>query len=155
MKRFLILLLRILVVLLPLNSFAGGGNQEGWELRKLGRQLGVDLSKGILIRLEDSHGGFHGDGLTEAEIAVDSLDVKPQGVPGWHPLPLTEQAAKAVELCGAKETPEEGFYYLCDRHRESRDPYDDAQLHERYSWNFTVAVYDSENGRLYYYELDT
>lgn len=54
------------------------------------------------------------------------------------------------------DTPSEaGFYYLYDRHSDSRDPYDDSLLHQRYSWNVTAAVYDSGAGRLYYYEFDT
>ena len=50
---------------------------------------------------------------------------------------------------------QEGFYYLCDRHSESRDPYDDTQLHNRASWNFTAAVYDGQHGLLYFYQFDT
>ena len=60
-----------------------------------------------------------------------------------------------VFLLCVKLPPEAGFYYLYDRHSDSRDPYDDSLLHQRYSWNFTAAVYDSGAGRLYYYEFDT
>lgn len=42
-----------------------------------------------------------------------------------------------------------------DRHSQSQDPFDDSELHQLYSWNFTLAVYDSKNERLYYYEFDT
>ena len=54
-----------------------------------------------------------------------------------------------------EELPEEGYCYLYDRHSDSTDPYDDSRLHQRYSWNFTAAVYDSGRGRLYFYRFDT
>ncbi len=130
MKRFLTLILIFLAVIAGCGGL--GGPREGKELRQIGRALDLDLSGGTLVRFEDDHGGFHGDGKTVAEVALDSL---------------------AEELEGAPV--EEGFYYLCDRHSESVDPYDDSKLHERYSWNFTAAVYDSGSGRLYYYEFDT
>ena len=56
---------------------------------------------------------------------------------------------------GGAEGVEEGFYYFYDRHSQSQDPFDDSELHQLYSWNFTLAVYDSKNERLYYYEFDT
>lgn len=154
MKRFLTLILIFLAVIAGCGGL--GGPREGKELRQIGRALDLDLSGGTLLRFEDDHGGFHGDGKTVAEVALDSLAEELEGAPGWRPLPMTDSAARAVRLCGEGGAPvEEGFYYLCDRHSESVDPYDDSQLHERYSWNFTAAVYDSGSGRLYFYEFDT
>lgn len=150
MKRFLTLMLIFLAVL---TACGGGEPREGWELRQMGRALGLDLSAGTLARYEDSHGGFHGDGLTEAEVEAGGLAGRLGNVPGWRPLPLSENAAKALELFGGAEGVEEGFYYLYDR--RSADPFDDSELHRRFSWNFTIAVYDSKNERLYYYEFDT
>lgn len=151
MKRFITL---VLMVCLLLSGCAMG--EKGRELRQIGRTLGVDLSAGTLERFEDSHGGFHGDGVTSAEVALAGLAEKLEEIPGWRPLPMTENAAKALERCGgAGGAAAEGFYYLYDRHGESEDPYDDSQLDRRYSWNFTIAVYDSRLGRLYYCEMDT
>lgn len=152
MKRFLTLLLMVLSVLCALLGCGG----EGGELSRIGKALGLDLSAGALVRYEDGHGGFHGDGKTFAEVAVGGLEEELGDAPGWKPLPMSENAAQAVRLCGGEGAAvEQGFYYLYDRHRESEDPYDDGQLHSRYSWNFTAAVYDTEAGRLYYYEFDT
>lgn len=150
MRRFLTLLLLVLMLL------AGRGTEggEGRELRRIGRALDLDLSGGTLERLEDTHGGFHGDGKTSAEIAIDGLEEELSNASGWRALPPSENAAQAFRLCGMDTPPEAGFYYLCDRQNDG-DPYDDSQLHQRYSWNFTAAVYDSEAGRLYYYKFDT
>lgn len=141
-----------LAALLLLSGCAADG--EGRALRRMGRALGVDLSGGTLARFEDSHGGFHGDGLTAAEVELDGLEEGLADVPGWRPLPMTESAAQALQMLQEGDgAPEEGFYYLCDR--QSQDPYDDSRLHQRFSWNFILAVYDSGAGRLYYYKFDT
>lgn len=153
MKRFLTLMLILLAVL---TACGGDGNlREGRELRQMSRALGLDLSAGVLARYEDSHGGFLGDGLTAAEVEIGGLDGRLGDLPGWRPLPLSENGAEALELVGGPEGVEEGFYYLYDRHSQSQDPFDDSDLHQRFSWNFTIAVYDSRNERLYYYEFDT
>ncbi len=47
------------------------------------------------------------------------------------------------------------FPYYSDRHSESRNEKDDAELFNRMSFNFTIAIYDTDNHVLYYYELDT
>lgn len=152
MKRFLTLML---IFLAMLTACGGGEPREGWELRQMGRALGLDLSAGTLVRYEDSHGGFLGDGLTVAEVEIGSLAGRLGGLPGWRPLPLSENGAEALELVGGPEGVKEGFYYLYDRHSQSQDPFDDSELHQRFSWNFTLAVYDGKNERLYYYEFDT
>lgn len=153
MKRFLTLMLILLAVLTACGG--DGGFQQGRELRRMSRALGLDLSAGTLARYEDSHGGFHGDGLTTAEVEIGGLAGRLADIPGWRPLPLSENGAKALELIGGAEGTEEGFYYLYDRHSQSQDPFDDSELHQRGSWNFTIAVYDSKNERLYYYKFDT
>lgn len=140
-------------------SACGGENGAEQELRRVEDALDLDLSGGTLERFEDSHGGFHGDGLTAAEVTVEDLVEKLANAGGWRPLPMSDSAAQAIRLCEAEEeTVEEtaeGFYYFYDRHSECEDPYDSTQMHSRFSYNFTMAVYDSGNGRLYFYELDT
>ena len=153
MKRFLTLILILLAVAAGRGGL--GGPREGKELRQIGRALDLDLSAGTLVRFEDSHGGFLGDGLTAAEVDIGGLEEALSAAPGWRPLPPSENTARALQLCGLEELPEEGYCHLYDRHSDSTDPYDDSELHERYSWNFTAAVYDSGSGRLYFYEFDT
>jgi hypothetical protein len=128
--------------------------------------LGLDLSQGTVTRQEDSHGGFHGDGSTFTVLTFDAEAQQTlEGEMGgdcWHPLPMTENVAQAVECLVLDENDtrlipevEQGYYYFRDRNRESQDPADDGALFDRYSYNFTLAVYDSETGTLYYFELDT
>lgn len=149
MKRFLTL---CLLLLLAAGCTVG---RPSSKLERIGRALDLDLSGGTVARFEDSHGGFLGDGLTAAEVEIGGLAETLAAAPGWRPLPPSESTAQALRLCGLEELPEEGCCYLYDRHSDSTDPYDDSRLHQRYSWNFTAAVYDSGRGRLYFYRFDT
>lgn len=154
MKRFLTFMAALLAVLYVLSG--GGRSDEDRALFRVGRALGLDLSDGTLLRIEDSHGGFHGDGLTRAEIELDGLEEKLADAPGWKPLPMSENMVRAIEMFeGEGAAAKEGWYYLYDRHSESSDPYDDTDLCSRASWNFTAAIYDSQQGRLYFYKFDT
>lgn len=157
---------RLLTILLLMFSVAAlnnctplenrGESQEKRELIRIGEALGLDLSDGTLIHFENSHGGFHGDGLTEAEVDLKGMAEKLEGASGWKPLPMTENAAQAFQICAGEDSRAvQGWYFLYDRHSESTDPYDDTELHSRFSWNFTLAVYDNQQERMYFYKLDT
>ena len=50
---------------------------------------------------------------------------------------------------------ERGCWFFLDRHDQATDPADDSGLHDRYSWNFTAAIFDADTNVLYYLELDT
>ena len=50
---------------------------------------------------------------------------------------------------------ENGYYCFVDRASESTDPKDDTDVLRRYSYNFTMAIYDTDTNTLYYAELDT
>lgn len=153
MKRFLTLALAMFAVFYGLFG-CGSVNEEERQLSRMGKELGLDLSAGTLVSFEDDHGGFHGDGTTFAEIDLDRPVEGLAEVPGWRPLPLSENAERAVRICWTEAVlPGKGFYYLYDR--QSENPYDDTDLHDRYSWNFTIAIYDSQSDWLYYYQLDT
>jgi hypothetical protein len=155
-----------LALLIALSSCQSYGLQQILDAYAGMDCLGLDLSRGAVTRQEDSHGGFHGDGsaftvLTFDAEARQTLEGE-MGGDCWHPLPMTENAAKAVEYLALDENDtrlipevEQGYYYFRDRHHESQDPADDSTLFDRYSYNFTLAVYDSETGTLYYFELDT
>ena len=43
-----------------------------------------------------------------------------------------------------------GYYRLIDRHSDR-----ETDILDRYSFNFTVGLYDTDNNTLYFCELDT
>ena len=122
------------------------GLSAGGELREISEALGVDVTEGNVVESEDSHGGFHGDGMTFVVLHFDEGGLADQleGLAGWHPLPLSENTEA---LAYGRDT-EDGRRgpYLCD---------DDGDVFERSSYNFTMAIYDIDTDRMYYVEFDT
>lgn len=51
--------------------------------------------------------------------------------------------------------PEHGRYFFIDRHSEAKDRHDDSELFDRYSRNFSIAIYDSDKKMLFYLREDT
>lgn len=121
--------------------------------------LGAEITDGVLLKSEDSHGGFLGDGLSYAEIRC-SLKIPDSDY--WHPLPLSDTLTKLTAGNGLLATdgrslvpPEirNGWYFFMDEY-DGKSP-DDTLVSERHSYNFTLALYDRDTGMLYFYELDT
>ena len=102
----------------------------------------------------DSHGGFLGDGLTH--IVLDFPDDGPleqlEQDRQWIPLPMdaTTKALLSFVDAGELASIPQGYYRLIDRHSDIQTP-----ILSRNSYNFTLAVYDSQQRTLHYFELDT
>ncbi len=147
---------------------AGCSSQE----RELSRIAGFDIPASTIIYI-DTHGGFHGDGAAYAEVVLpDRFAEQAASVMtergGWRAFPLSENVAAAIygddshtalfEIDGDIPAPPpitSGYWRFIDRHSESGDPSDDTGLHDRYSYHFTVILYDAETNILYFYLLDT
>ena len=127
--------------------------------RHVRNALGVDLPAAEQVTSSDSHGGFHGDGMLLTELSYrpgDGENVEKRlADAGWKPLPATENLQRVMtdELLLPEIT--NGLWYFYDRHSESSDPFSDAELFDRYSLNFTFAVFDADMDTLYYLEFDT
>ena len=136
----------------------------------ISNELGIDVGNETVLSHEDDHGGFHGDGgltvvlhLTD-EATVDRIKEN------WTPLPLTENLTILIygKECegirpkfgngsGSSLFPavEHGYYYFFDRHSGAVDPSDDTNVLVRHSYNFTIAIFDTDTNTLYYTEQDT
>ena len=137
-------------------------DSEAGALRKIERQLNLDLGGADLKEFRDTHGGFHGDGETFAVITLQEQTeaLMSHGAPRWYPLPLSSDAAMVLygddehaPLCpdGIPQA-EKGWYYFED---EQAEPFGEGSLFDRASFNFCIALYDAETRTLYYFELDT
>ena len=136
------------------------------------RKTGVDV-KGCRRMVDyNDHDGFHGDG--EHFIAYDCsayAESIEEQVDSWKDLPLTENIHIALygagwyvgegssTVAGRYDLPEEmnGKYMFIDRHYKATDPSDDSGLFDddRYSFDYTVAIFDTDNKMFYYYDFDT
>lgn len=122
---------------------------------------GVDLSGGTVLSEEDSHGGFHGDGFSLCVMQFEdgTVGAALSEHAQWKPLPLSPNLQTFVYQPYDSEISipaiSRGYYYFYDRHAESRDHQDDTALLRRASFNFTLALYDTDEERLYLLEYDT
>lgn len=142
-------------------------NRTPDPVRLVEEQLGEALPKGEVLETLETHGGFHGDGMTFIKLRLeDDISGQLADTAFWHPLPLSE--TMEIALYGKEgqgpylggdgvslPVVEQGFYYFCDRHSEALDPADDAGLISRGSLNYTAAIYDSDTRMLYYLKIDT
>ncbi len=141
----------------------------------ISNHLGVSVGDGIIETYTDNHGGFHGDGEAYAKVSFsdDSFYDLIRENPEWHNLPLP-QTLKVIVYGGKLDSGESwapfiedkygcpllpdvynGYYFFKDRHRESTDEKDSSIIFDRYSMNFTMAIYDSDTKTLYFYGIDT
>ena len=137
----------------------GGSGME----RHLEKQLGIDLPAGAAITYEDSHGGFHGDGVLTVVVECSDPD-KAEGLiddisQRWRESPiepeLWEQFRAAWRQNGEQipPLPEEprGFWFYRDRFQEQ---YGKKCEFNPVLQNCTFALMDTEQGRLYVLETD-
>lgn len=118
----------------------------------------------------DTHGGFHGDG--SYYLILDCSNNKEKAleiVEDWNKLPLSENlnlvmyggekdgVTYGYELAEEAHIPkiENGYYIFEDRSSDSVDSSDDSELFDRYSFNFSIGIYDCDIHNMYYFEFDT
>ena len=161
--RLIILLIACVVVLTLLTIDIFHNN----KMKTIGSKIELNISKCKVDNEEDTHGGFLGDGhyFIQINCSNTSLDKLSNN---WKELPLSDELKEATSLkmCegnGCKDIYERysipnivnGYYYFIDRHNDSIDKYDDTNLNNRSSYNYTIALLDKDTNIIYYYELDT
>lgn len=132
--------------------------------------MGFDPSAFSVVEERDTHGGFLGDGDYYLILDCSSnADEARKIIEDWKPLPLSENLQLIMyggekngvqygyDLAQNAQWPriEHGCYQFADRHSESKNPDDDSELFDRYSFNFEIAIYDLDSDYLYYYRFDT
>ncbi len=170
--------MKFLALFLILFHLLSGCGALGSLRGELGGVLGLYLHSGTVLANWDNHGGFHGDGkeFVAIQFPDDSVEEQLRNTENgrWKALPIQEEDVQMILYGVTRRQPdgteatfgplmtdpdtreplfpqvEEGYYFFLDRHSDTEAP-----LMERYSYNFTVAVYDAEKNILYYGELDT
>lgn len=116
---------------------------------------------------KNTHRGFHNDGeLLEkiyfSEKQANNFINSAEKNSNWRQLPITERLHNKVCKHAIDEEmniPEvsNGYWFVLDRHSVAKDKYNEKDIfnEDRYSYNFTIAVFDIEQNVLYIYELDT
>lgn len=133
-------------------------------------KIKIDISSCTITTEIETPVSFNGDG--EYFITADcykSRDIILNQIKNWNQLPLTNNL-QLLMYGGEKdgitsfaipsneiEIPNinKGYYYFLDRHDEAIYYNSDENVLNRFSYNFTIALYNEETNKLYYYELDT
>lgn len=164
---------RLLAVLLCSVLILGGCSMLNSDTTEeyISKQIGIDFSEdnGYLVSMTNTHGGFLGDGEFIAIYTFEDNSVEEQVSENdkWSNT-LSENVSSILygseyytdksiyeEFSRVYPAIENGYYFFYDRHSEAKDPYDDTDVFNRYSFNYTVAAYDCDNDMLYFIEVDT
>lgn len=140
---------------------------------QISQEIGVNVQNGTQVHDYDTHSG-NGDGTTCAIIAFtdDSVANEIAENDAWKKLPLDQTLTTLVYGIADKNTKDgpyvvdndgnalvpqikNGYYRFIDRHADSSDPADDTEVLNRKSYNFTLAIYDTDANNLYFIKLDT
>ncbi len=132
--------------------------------------FGFSTSDFVVLEEEDTHGGFLGDGSYYLILDCSQNTSKAyELIKDWEKLPLYDNLNLAM-YGGKKDgiiygynfaeeahlpTVTNGVYKFVDRHANTINSSDDTNLLSRYSFNFSLAVYDFNTDTLYYFEMDT
>lgn len=136
----------------------------------LQKEFGISEKGFVIVAEQDTHGGFHGDGTYS--IVLDCSDKKTniyKKIDDWRPLPLSENLQLIMyggvrdgmtygyNLAQDNNIPiiTNGYYCFLDRHSRAVDKYSDNELFNRHSFNFSLAIYDTDTDTLYYIREDT
>lgn len=158
------MLLGVIVIFLGLGVGTDGGDDFWYD--RIEESLGVDISEAVIVTSYDDHSGFHGDGTMYAvlEFQDDTTEQLISNPGGWQSLPLTENLQTLIYGTRSETASvgpyigvtvprvEQGYWYFYDRYG---DTWEDADVLDWGSFNYTIAIYDSEEDRLYYCEYDT
>ena len=130
-------------------------------------KIELDNNTCKIISEIDNHSGFNGDGDYFAKIKCSNIN-KEELSRHWKKLPLSDtlDTVSKIDKCDSKgcmniyekyKIPNitNGYYYFLDRHPESKNKYDDKNLNNRTSYNYTLAILDKDTNTIYFYELDT
>lgn len=171
----LISLLVIIIILaaLGIGTFFSLKSNDNKPLFDISEMIGIEIldEDMNMINHIETHGGFHGDGTTFYSMEITNNDTVEEIKSEWKELPLTENLTALVygledetssigpyiSEDGEALFPKvkNGYYYFYDRHSDSKDHFDDTNVLARHSFNFVIAIFDTDTNRLYYSKFDT
>lgn len=156
-----------LAILFFLFAFSACGSKSVQET--VSAELGIDASGGKEISATDTHGGFHGDGVSSVALSFSDLSVLDEikGNAEWKAFPLDDTVQALVYGVNDETSSigpfindgtgnplvreiQNGYYIPIDRQKDQG-----TDILERSSFNVTVGLYDTDTNTLYYCTLDT
>lgn len=127
------------------------------DLDRVQERIGAALPETVQAEVEDTHGGFHGDGDTKVVGVFPSraaAQAFARSLPDtWSPLPVEDAALWAAVKGYWPDLPQgvEGYWFRLDRFLEQHG---EASSFNPYLQNSTFALLDLDSGVLYVLETD-
>lgn len=168
----LITSLFVLILSPFINACAESGPASVKNAREyVGKRVEISIPECEELYNLDSHGGFHGDGETEIilQFTSENAPILTQNIKAnehWYELPMDwfiEVIFYGREYEGGLyatpfncEVPEihEGYWFVYNKQTKEYS-LDYETYRETSSSNYYISVYDSEEMKLYFYNLDT
>lgn len=138
------------------------------------KRLFMTLPEKVAIEYDDSHGGFHGDGEFFAKVTFTEGQAKDflnsiRDNEKWYTLPMEKDLSLLVfggkdgdmtygygsDKMKPAQDIKNGVYFFRDRYVEQYKNDVSSGLLKRFSYNYSIGIYDKDNRILYVYELDT
>lgn len=93
MKKYIIFSLAIMLALFSLTACGSSSTQD-----TISAELGIDVSGGEELSTSDTHGGFHGDGVSSVALSFSDSNVLDEIKENteWKPFPLDETVQALV-----------------------------------------------------------
>lgn len=129
----LLIAMLIFVIIFIMAKKYGGSNSASYDngdvyIDRAEDITGLDLDHGKVARLNDTKGGFFGEGDVLLELQYSDEDYKniEDQIPAqkhWQELPMEKELTD--RLLGLDfELPQSGYYLFYDRHKEAKSHYD-------------------------------
>ncbi len=135
------------------------------EYRRIAMDIGIYVPLSCEMYYKGTHAGFHMDGEIYSRVYFNNRQAKRfikkiKGNEHWNKLPMSAELQEEVTIDkfgDNMELPiiENGYWFFLDRHSKAMNKYDEKAIYDRHSYNYTVAIFDTDTNILYYYELDT
>ncbi len=165
MKKISFIIVGIILFLFIIISYIVFSIKFG-EHMHISSKIEIAIPLSAKLESNDSHGGFHGDGESLAKIyftyeQAKKIELEINYNKHWRKLPMPERLQECVSVYTEEgmNMPiiENGYWFFLDRHSDADNRYDENEMYEekRASRNYSVAVFDSNENILYYYEMDT
>lgn len=137
--------------------------------RYLLNELGIVRDEYAVLYESDSHGGFHGDGMYSVALdCSDHMEEIQRLSAGWRELPLPEnlelmlyggeRGGVSYEYRLAEEAHfervENGCFIFNNQHSRAAHSWDD-DIFGKYSFNFSIGIFDRDTNILYFLQYDT
>lgn len=123
---------------------------------RVSEELGIDLSNSKTISKSSDYGSF-GDGYSLLIMDCSGKDVEQQIINNqdWQHFPLSTEVNTLVynnyeKFSSTIPEIKNGYFILIDRQN-----WTDKNILERYSYNFSIGLYDTDHNMFYYCKLDT